>query len=220
MKNIYMIMKISSSQILKILFYFSENYIKPTSEEEKKISVKMIRRREQLLTVDCTAYNSVQSNQHRDFYLVEYNINIPAFVVYNREDRWNALERIRVLLETDFNPTDEIDYQITGTYVLRNTENNDTREWVGSFYAGLHNPAIIQDFQLFDRHSFVNTVHLSLENVDEKLLYNGRDTKWEFESLQSVIINVQTTVFKTHRVLVDRRLQGRRRKFRQTFELQ
>jgi hypothetical protein len=162
----------------------------------------------------------VQSNQHRDFYLVEYNINIPAFVVYNREERWNALERIRVLLETDFNPTDEIDYQITGTYVLRNTENNDTREWVGSFYAGLHNPAIIQDFQLFDRNSFVNTVHLSLENVDEKLLYNGRDTKWEFESLQSVIINVQTTVFKTHRVLVDRRLQGRRRKFRQTFELQ
>jgi len=110
MKNIYMIMKISSSQILKILFYFSENYIKPTSEEEKKISVKMIRRREQLLTVDCTAYNSVQSNQHRDFYLVEYNINIPAFVVYNREERWNALERIRVLLETDFNPTGSFEY--------------------------------------------------------------------------------------------------------------
>jgi len=51
-------------------------------------------------------------------------------------------------------------------------------------------------------------------------LYNGRDTKWEFESLQSVIINTQTTVFKNHRVLHDRNMQGRRRKFRQTFELQ
>ena len=180
----------------------------------------MLRRREQLLTVDCTAYNSVQSSQYRDFYLVEYNVNIPAFVVYDRDLRRNALERVRVLLETDFNPTDNIDFQITGTYVLRNTENNDTREWVGSFYTGLHNPAIIQDFQSFDRHSFVNNVHLLLETDNEKLLYNGRDTKWEFESLQSVIINAQTTVFKSHRVLVDRRLQGKRRKFRQMFELQ
>jgi len=180
----------------------------------------MIQRREELLTVDCTAYNSVQLNQHRDFYLVQYNVNIPAFVVYNRGLRWNALEQIRVLLETDFNPTDEIDFQIAGTFVMQNTENNNTQEWVGSFYAGLHNPAIIQDFQLFDKHSFVGTVHLLLENVNKKLLYNGRYTKWELESLQSVIINVQTTVFKTHQVLVDRRLQGRRRKFRQTFELQ
>jgi hypothetical protein len=57
-------------------------------------------------------------------------------VVHNPDLHRNALERVRVLLETDFNPTDQIDYQITGTYVLRNTENNDTREWVGSFYAG------------------------------------------------------------------------------------
>jgi hypothetical protein len=45
----------------------------------------MLRRREQLLTVDCTAYNSVQSSQYRDFYLVKYNVNIPAFVVYDRD---------------------------------------------------------------------------------------------------------------------------------------
>jgi len=180
----------------------------------------MARRREQLLTVDCTAYNSIQTDQSKDFYLVEYNINIPAFAVHDPGSRRDALERIRVLLETDFNPTDVIDFQITGTYVLRNTENQDTREWVGSFYAGLHNPAIIQEFQVFDSQSFVNSVFLLLENVDEILLYNGRDTKWEFESLQSVILNVQSTVYKTHRVLSDRNMRGRRRKFRQTFELQ
>ncbi len=139
---------------------------------------QMLRRREQLLTVDCTAYRAVQLD-HNDRLTVEYNINIPAFVVHNPDLRRNALERVRVLLETDLNPTDSIDYQLTGTYVLRNTENNDTCEWVGSFYASLHNPAVLQDFQLFDRHLFVNTVHNLLENVDEQLLYNGRDTKWE-----------------------------------------
>jgi hypothetical protein len=92
---------------------------------------------------------------------------------------------------------------------------------VGSFYAGLHNPAVLQDFQLFDRRSFVNIVHNLLETVDEQLLYNGRDTKWEFDSLQSIIINVQSTVVERHRVIRQRRLeQGRRRrKFRQTFDL-
>jgi hypothetical protein len=92
---------------------------------------------------------------------------------------------------------------------------------VGSFYAGLHNPAVLQDFQLFNSRSFVNTVHNLLETVDEQLLYNGRDTKWEFDSLQSIIINVQSTVVERHRVIRQRRLeQGRRRrKFRQTFDL-
>jgi hypothetical protein len=180
----------------------------------------MLRRREQLLTVDCTAYRAVQLN-YNDRLTVEYNINIPAFVIHNPDLRRNALERVRVLLETDFNPTDTIDYQITGTYVLRNTENNDTREWVGSFYAGLHNPAVLQDFQLFNSRSFVNTVHNLLETVDEQLLYNGRDTKWEFDSLQSIIINVQSTVAEGHRVIRERQLQQgtRRRKFRQTFDL-
>jgi hypothetical protein len=76
----------------------------------------MLRRREQLLTVDCTAYRAVQLNQ-KDRLTVKYNINIPAFVVHNPDLPRNALERVRVLLETDFNPTDQIDYQITGMYV-------------------------------------------------------------------------------------------------------
>jgi hypothetical protein len=81
-------------------------------------------------------------------------------------------------------------------------------------------PAVLQDFQLFDRRSFVNTVHNLFENVDKRLLYNGRDTKWEFDSLQSIIINVQSTVVEGHQIIRARRLGGRRRKFRQTFELQ
>ncbi len=171
------------------------------------------------MTVDCTAYRAVPLD-HNDRLTVEYNINIPSFVVHNPDLRRNALERVRVLLETDFNPTEPIDYQLTGTYVLRNTENNDTREWVGSFYAGLHNLAVLQDFQLFNSGSFVNTVHNLLETVDEQLLYNGRDTKWEFDSLQSIIINVQSTIVERHQIIRARRLGGRRRKFRQTFELQ
>jgi hypothetical protein len=143
-----------------------------------------------------------------------------AFVVHDPDLQWNALEGVRVLLETNFNATDQVEYQITRTYIMCNTENNDTQERMGSFYAGLRNPAITQDFQLFNRQLFVNRVHILLENVNEQLLYNGRDTKWEFESLQSVVINVQSTIFRTHQILRDQNLQGRIRKFRQTFELQ
>jgi hypothetical protein len=48
---------------------------------------KMFRRREQLLTVDCTAYNSVWPDKYMVHSLVENNIAIPAFVVHDQDLR-------------------------------------------------------------------------------------------------------------------------------------
>ena len=179
----------------------------------------MFRRREQLLTVDCIAYNSIQEKRNKNYFTVEYNINIPADVVHNPEERINALERVKNLLETDFEQRDIIDYQMTGTYELRNTETGLLREWVGNFYAGLNNPAILQEFQVFDGHSFVNDVYPMLDHVEAQLLFNGRDSKWKFERLQSIIFNVQCTVHENHKVLQNRKLTRKKRKFRRTFEL-
>ena len=179
----------------------------------------MASRREQHLTVDCIAYNSIEENRKKDYFVVQYNINIPAYIVQDPVTRLDALERARNLIDTDFGFSDPIDYQITGTYELRNINTNMVREWVGSFYAGLNNPAIIQNFQLFDGNLFVNTVWPTLENVNTQLLFNGRDSKWKFDRLQSIILNVQCTVDKTHRILSNRGLTRANKKFRKRFEL-
>ena len=118
----------------------------------------MFPNREQRLTVDCIAYNSIDEKNKKDHFVIQYNINIPAEVVQDPIRRLDALERARNLIESDFGLDETIDYQITGTYELRNVDTNVVRTWVGSFYAGINNPSIIQDFQLFDGNSFVNTV--------------------------------------------------------------
>jgi hypothetical protein len=179
----------------------------------------MPRRREQLLTVDCIAYNSIQEGRDKNYFVVQYNVNIPADVVQDPLARLNAIERTKNLIENDFGLNENVDFQITGTYELRNVETNLVREWVGNFYAGLNNPAIIQDFQLFDSGSFVNQVWPLLENVNAQLLFNGRDSKWKFERLQSIIFNIQCTVYKNHPVLQQRRLVQGNRKFRNVFIL-
>ena len=61
------------------------------------------RHREHQLKVDCTAFHSPKSRQSVEFFNVIYNINIPADVVHNPEQRQNALERTRNLLRQDFN---------------------------------------------------------------------------------------------------------------------
>jgi hypothetical protein len=176
------------------------------------------REREHQLKVDCTAYN-LSDTRNKEHFVVVYNINVPATVVNDQESRLNALERICLLLESDFGRNEIVNYQITGTYILRNSESGDTKEWVGSFYAGTHNPAIVADFQLFNSDTFVNTVFPILNNVEEKLLWNGRNTKWTFERLQSVIINAQCTVNKSHPILQIRKLIRRKTKFRNIFNL-
>ena len=188
-------------------------------EKKEKSCHTMLRRREQFLTVDCIAYNSIQESGNNNLFVVEYNINIPASVVQNPEERIHALERVKTLLETDFEAGDIIDYQITGTYELRNTDTGLLREWVGNFYAHMNNPAMIQEFQLFDGRSFVNDVYPMLDNVEAQLLFNGRDSKWKFERLQSIIFNVQCTVYQNHKVLQNRKLTRKKRKFRNTFDL-
>jgi|688.fasta_scaffold05428_20 hypothetical protein len=179
----------------------------------------MFRRREQHLTVDCIAYNSIEENKKKNYFVIQYNINIPAAVVNNPIGRLEALERARVLIESDFGLNETVDYQITGTYELKNVDTNMVREWVGNFYAGLNNPSIIQDFQLFEGFSFVNTVWPLLENVGAKLLFNGRDSKWKFERLQSIILNVQSTVYENHPLLQKRKLLQGKRKFHRSFDL-
>lgn len=184
-------------------------------EEDEPIDP--IRQRENWLYVDCTSFQSQDLKKSKD-YVVVYNINIPALVVNDPAARQNALERVKMLLEEDFYNV-QVDYQLTGTYWLVNSETGERKEWVGDFYSGLHNAAVIEEFQFFNKNTFVDTVFNILENVEEKLLWNGRSTKWKFERLQSIIINAQCVVPENHRVLYKRQMGKRKKKFRNTFVL-
>ena len=184
---------------------------------EEDEPVDPIRQRENWLYVDCTSFQSQDLKKSKD-YVVVYNINIPALVVNDPAARQNALERVKMLLEEDFYNV-QVDYQLTGTYWLVNSETGERKEWVGDFYSGLHNAAVIEEFQFFNKNTFVDTVFNILENVEEKLLWNGRSTKWKFERLQSIIINAQCVVPENHRVLYKRQMGKRKKKFRNTFVL-
>ena len=136
------------------------------------------------LKVDCTAFNL-----RKDIYLVQYNVNLPRPIVLNLDERQNALERVRALLILEFGSL-PIEFQITGTYVLKNSETGEERNWHGSFYTGLNNPSVVSDFQLFDRRTFVNTVFQSLNTAEAKFIDHGRGSKWKFEYLHSIILNL------------------------------
>ena len=173
---------------------------------------------EHQLKVDCAAFKSAKQRQ-REYFLVVYTINLPSKVVYNPEQRLDALKRVSLLLQTDFGPTENVDYQITGTYLLHNTKTNEIKTWVKSFFMGLNNPAIIQNFSLFKKNTFVSNVFQALDTADSQLLHNEIHSRWQLKRLQSVSIVAQCIVYNTHQVLQIRKLNRRNKKFRNTFTL-
>ena len=179
----------------------------------------MDRQRELYLKVDCTAFKFQKTPKSLPQYIVRYNVNLPAGIVYDIEEREEALQKVKTLLLQDFLVTDTVEYQITGTYVLKNKENGDTREWVGSFdITENSNPSVLADFQTFKSEDFVQISSEILHNADVQFTENGKDSKWVFDSLQSIIINVSVIVDSRHSVLEKRKLK-RRKQFRNTFNL-
>lgn len=174
--------------------------------------------RELRLKVDATAFKSSDNNRQR-FFVVFFNINIPAFVVNDAEQRRDALNRTRDLLVDDFGVRETVFFQITATYILKNAETNDERQWKGSFQTKLNNPSLLSEFQQFRNDTFVEIANGIISNAEAKLLQNGRNSKWTFERLQSIIVNAQCLVFESHSVLQKRSLVRRQKRFRVTFDL-
>lgn len=179
----------------------------------------MERQREIYLKVDATAFKFQNKPTSLPQYIVRYNVNIPARVVYDLEEREEALEKVKTLLQQDFLPTDTVEYQITGTYILQNKENGDTREWVGSFQiCDSACPSVLSDFQTFNSDNFVVTSSEILNQANDTFTENGKSSKWTFDSLQSIVFNISVVVDGRHSVLEKRNLK-RRKQFRNTFDL-
>ena len=101
----------------------------------------------------------------------------------------------------------EVVYQICASYFLRHTETNQEIIWTGSFFARNNNPSRLLSFQVFNVNEFVDICFEATDNVDEKLRSTNFDTKWKYDRLISVIINIQAEVSRYHPILRERNLR-------------
>jgi hypothetical protein len=138
--------------------------------------------------------------------LVFYNINIPEAIVNNNIERRAVLERVKNLLIRDFR-RENVVYQICASYYLKHIDTNEEIIWTGSFFAKNNNPSRLLGFQVFDVTHFVDICFNATENVDEKFRNNNFDTKWQYDRLISVIINIQGQVFGNDPIIRKRNLQ-------------
>jgi len=149
-------------------------------------------------------------------YIVIYNANIPAVLVQDEQDRTEALERIRNLFQADFGARETF-FQITASYMLRNTGTNELRYWSGSFFARGNFPAQLSDFEQFNPATFVQSTLAQTRDIEARLTWRGHDTLWTFESLKSVIINAQCRVGKQDALLYKRNFIPNASRFNRVF---
>jgi hypothetical protein len=152
-----------------------------------------------LLKVDSTCLKL-----YENFSLIVYNINIPQFYLNDRGELSNVLDRIKERLQQDFENLTSL-YQISASYILKHSESGEIRTWTGSFFARNNALGVIADFQEFNDATFVRQCLQQLSNVEEKLRANGFDTKWKFDTLLSVIFNIQCKVAPNHRLACNTR---------------
>lgn len=121
------------------------------------------------------------------------NINIPERYI----DRLRpVLQRIYAFVAGDYEGIEDVQYQVTATYTIRNTHDGEVRQWTGSFLPKANNNlSTIDSFQPFGP-DFVDRLELlcNRENVIAKLLLHNADTRWEFDSLSGLVLNVQAKV--------------------------
>jgi len=177
-----------------------------------------------LLKVDATAVSS----ENNTFVLI-YNFNIPERYFSEREDDQDSeralrqvLERVRQCIVDEYSNISDIYYQFTATYHLVHIETGETRFFCGNFFPRGNTAASLTDFRLFvpDFVPFA-LQRLVRRRIVAHLRWADLHSKWQFESLASVIVNVQAVIPSDHNVFNRRRLYAarQRRRAHTVFEL-
>jgi hypothetical protein len=118
---------------------------------------------------------------------------------------------VHMLILTDYTATENIQYQVCATYLLRNSETGDLRQWTGSFNPRGNQTNTLSPFQQFTPHFIRDVKNACMEeNVQRRLRLYHVQTNWVFERLTSKIISVQSAVSLTHPTLFRRSLLARR----------
>lgn len=154
------------------------------------------------LKVDQTYLSSESSG------ILVSNINIPESEFDNLD---NVLERVRQFISTDYVNVVNIQFQVCATYLLKNSETGEQRQWSGSFNPRGNQLNSLSPFQTF-APNFKTIVKnaCATDNVYRHLRFYHVQTNWVFEKLSSIIISVQAVVNTSHSTLIRRNLTSRR----------
>ena len=140
----------------------------------------------------------------QDSVVVVYNINIPEHYLHDQAELIRVLERIQFVITRDFGILSVL-YQISASYILKQSNTGQNKTWTGSFFARNNTPGLIADFQQFNPATFVRQSLNQLINIEPKLRWNGVDTKWNFDQLLSIIFNVQCKVSSRNPIVTNKR---------------
>ena len=154
------------------------------------------------LTRNDLKVDSTILTQTNDYWLILFNVNVPARLVTAANDNtnpqllYNACTQIINFVNSfvEHNQNEQVVFQITACYYIVNTKTGLQRLWTGSFSPRANFAAQLAQFQNFNARTFSNVVTRSCENFDVKLTWIGRDTVWKFDSLESIIVNIQSPI--------------------------
>lgn len=178
---------------------------------------------EHQVKVDFTALPFV-----RQTYLAFINFTIPVENCRDRAILSNCTNLIEEFLrrEIQSSPVLSIGFQVTASFILKNSQTNQTRKFTGSFFnaASVSNSLTGEDFFPYRSETFHGQIQRYANPTEAARILNqttqNLDTDWEVESILSVIVNVQSVLPTVHRFLRDNQLDflvdqnGRRRKRR------
>ena len=148
------------------------------------------------LKVDATTLKDEDSS------LVLFNINVPLRIVQgNPNEFYNTCVQIGQFISDNFHANDSIYFQVTASYYIINKQTGEGRLWGGSFSPRANSVAQLLPFQQYINNTFPAVVVRASSNAEEKLVWIGRDTNWEFDRLESIVINVQSQIDNDHETL-------------------
>jgi hypothetical protein len=160
------------------------------------------------LKVDATSISSEDQQV-----IVIYNVNVPVDLVNP-----DTLHRVKTFLQDEFG-RNQVLFQLTATYVIKNNVTGEEKVWKGSFFARDNALAQLSDFVNLRRVNFVPFVQNIWRTAAEKLNWQGLDTSWTFQNLVSLVINAQTRLGENDRLLFRRQLINGEKRRHVTFEL-
>lgn len=149
--------------------------------------------------VDIT-YLSVEGDNNRTVFLLCLNFNIPHHSQTNQAQFQQILSDLSRFLSHHFLPDNQVTFQVTAAYYLKNRNTDEERLWTGSFFPGNRVSLSGPYFQVFDPQNFQRKLqsYTSPQNVQRNLVWNHLPTEWNFLGLASFIVNCQVTVDENH----------------------
>ena len=154
------------------------------------------------LTRNDLKVDSTILNQTNDYWLTLFNVNVPARFVTAANDNTNPellnnaclkiIKFVNAFIKD--NQNEQVLFQITACYYIVNTKTGLQRLWTGSFSPRENFAGQLKQFENYNASTFTNVVTRSCENFDVKLTWIGTNTVWKFDSLESIIVNLQSPI--------------------------